>query len=181
VTASSDGSTQPSKADEVSSVEGVGEVVDGEPAGHASDGTERRVVMAGAFSGPLPPPDVLADYERVQPGLGREIVDQWKAETRHRHTTIDGLRKTDQEAMLAYYQGERRGQYFALVIFAGILGVAATAIVLKSEAVGVAAILSAGGSAVWSMRRRPDVPVPPTDLAKGDELESPDGQSGDAR
>jgi hypothetical protein len=48
--------------------------------------------------------------------------------------------------MLAYYQGERRGQSLTLVVFVGTLGVAVTAIVLKSEAIGVAAILSAGGS-----------------------------------
>lgn len=176
VTADNDGAT----ADGASEVEGVPEIIDGEPVGHASDDADRRIVMAGRFSGPLPPPDVLVGYDQAVPGLAREIVDQWKAETGHRHAVIDDLRRTDKEAMLAYYKGERRGQFFALLIFAGILGVSVTAIALKSEAIGVAAILSAGGSAVWSMRRRSDVPSPSADLAKDDEIESPDGSSSGA-
>ena len=38
----------------------------------------------------------------------------------------------------------------------------------------LAAILSVGASAVWSMRRRSDAPTPVADLAKSDDLESPD-------
>ncbi|HEY5342271.1 MAG TPA: hypothetical protein VIJ66_01240 [Solirubrobacteraceae bacterium] len=41
-----------------------------------------------------------------KPGLAREIVDQWKAETAHRHRTIDGLREIDHESMRSYYKGE---------------------------------------------------------------------------
>jgi hypothetical protein len=108
-------------------------------------------------------------------GLAREIVDQWKAETKHRHTTIDGLRQTDNEAMQAYYKGERRGQYFALLIFAGIIGRRSNCDRPQSEAVGVAAIVSAGASVAWSMRRRSDTPTPATDLTKGDDLEGSDG------
>lgn len=87
-----------------------GEVVDGEV---DDDGlrTDRRVSMAASsFSGPLPPPEVLRGYDEVQPGLGREIVEQWKAETAHRHSTIDALRRTDHAAMEAFYSGEKRGQ-----------------------------------------------------------------------
>jgi uncharacterized membrane protein len=174
VIVSSDGSPESGDAGEASDVEGVGEVIDGEPANDASDVADHRVIRAASFRGPLPPPDVLEGYDRVLPGLAREIADQWKAETKHRHTTIDGLRQTDKEAMHAFYKGERRGQYFALVIFAGIIGVAVTSSALKTEAVSVAAIVSAGASAVWSMRRRSETSTPPTDLAKGDDLESTD-------
>ena len=63
------------------------ELLEGEP---VEDGSpDRRVFAARSFSGPLPPPESLDEYDAVLPGLAREIVDQWKGETAHRHRTID--------------------------------------------------------------------------------------------
>ena len=76
----------PVRGDIVEDGESVeGEVVDDIPA-------RQRVIAATRFSGPLPPPESLREYDEVVPGLAREIVDQWKGETAHRHRTIDGLR-----------------------------------------------------------------------------------------
>lgn len=47
-----------------------GEIVDEDDRG------KRRVTITGTFSGPLPPPEVLRDYDETMPGLAREIVDQ---------------------------------------------------------------------------------------------------------
>ena len=57
------------------------------------------------------------------PGLAREIIDQWKGETAHRHNTIDGLRATDHEAMRLFHEGERRGQRYALAAIVLMLAV----------------------------------------------------------
>jgi hypothetical protein len=86
------------------------DVIAGEPVGEDPSHPDRRLAWSASFSGPLPPPAVIAAYDRTVPGLAREIVDQWKAETAHRHRTIDGLREIDRESMRAYYGGERRGQ-----------------------------------------------------------------------
>lgn len=145
------------------------EVVDAE---HAPG--EQRIVQASAFSGPLPPPDALREYDEVVPGLAREIVEQWKRETSHRHRTIDGMRQTDDEAMKAYYVGEKRGQSFALICYLGLLVLGGIAIVLDREAAGVAAILAGGAAVVWSMRRNSMVPgeeKPPVQV-DGDAVES---------
>jgi len=64
---------------------------------HAQDG---RLTIRSTFTGPLPAPGILAEYDRVLPGLAREIVDQWKAETCHRHETVTSLRTTDHEEMV---------------------------------------------------------------------------------
>lgn len=171
VAASSDGAdaeSGPTKA-----IDDTGEILDGEHADGAAAGGDRRVELSASFSGPLPPPAVLAGYDDVVPGLAREIVDQWKAETAHRHATIEGLRSTDRDAMLAYYKGERRGQYLATLIFLGIIGVAVVAVVLNSKAIGVAAIVAGGASAIWAMRRRSSGPSPPIDLEDGDAVEEP--------
>lgn len=153
------------------------DVIDGEPVGDDHSHPDRRLAWSASFSGPLPPPAALAEYDQTVPGLAREIVDQWKAETEHRHRMIDGLREIDQESMRAYYGSERRGQWLALVVFLAVVAVAVLAIALDHEAVGVAAIVTGGASAIWAMRRRSDGPgntTPPTDLGESDAIEEPD-------
>ncbi|MGI8730112.1 MAG: DUF2335 domain-containing protein [Solirubrobacteraceae bacterium] len=143
------------------------------------DARERRVTVSSSFSGPLPPPAVLRAYDETIPGLAREIVDQWKAETAHRRETITELRGTDREAMRSFYAGERRGQTFGLICILAVLVVAVLAIVLESTAIGVAGIVTGGGALVWAMRRRSDVAeIEPVDLADGDELERPRTDTG---
>jgi uncharacterized membrane protein len=151
------------------------EVIDGELASEDETQPDRRLVWSASFRGPLPPPDVLAAYDEATPGLAREIVEQWKAETAHRHHTIDGLRAIDQEAMRTYYKSERHGQRIALIAFLAVIALAiVVAVVLRSEAVAIAAIVTGGASAVWALRRRSDSPSPPIDLADGNAIEKPD-------
>lgn len=150
------------------------------------DADDRRVVNISAFRGPLPPPEALAAYDDVEPGLAREIVDQWKAETAHRHETVDGLRRTDHEAMQAFFAGMRRGQVFGLVAVALTLGVAALAFVLKQSLAGFGVVVFGAAAAAWSMRRSPESPPEPSvpaDLGDGDalllpgDLDPPDSSS----
>lgn len=63
-----------------------------------------------------------------------------------------------------------------LVVFLAVVAVAVLAIALDHEAVGVAAIVTGGASAIWAMRRRSDGPgntTPPTDLGESDAIEEP--------
>jgi len=174
---------QPEAGEEVASAGGDDPVddaerVDGEIVDEDQRG-ERRVTITGTFSGPLPPPAVLRDYDETMPGLAREIVDQWKTETAHRRGTIAELRDSDREAMRSFYAGEHRGQTFGLICILAVLVVAALAIVLESTAIGVAGIVTGGGALVWAMRRSSDVAaIDPVNLADGDELERPRTESG---
>lgn len=150
------------------------EAVDGEVVGdrHAEG---HRLVAASSFRGPLPDPQTLREYDNVLPGLAREIVDQWKSETAHRHLTVDGLRVTDHEAMQAYYAGEKRGQSYALVCFLALIVVGLLALLLDKEFAGAAAIVGGGAGVIWSMRRSPHVPsaeTPPVDLDDPDALQA---------
>lgn len=148
------------------------EAIEGEIASEDPSRPGGRVAWVAGFSGPLPPPDVLAAYDQAKPGLAREIVDQWKAETAHRHRTIDGLREIDHESMRSYYKGEHDGQRIALVAFLAVVALAVVvAVVLRSEAVAIAAIITGGASAVWALRRRSDSPAATSDLANSDALE----------
>lgn len=156
-----------------------GEVLDAEAVSESGRVPAGRVQFTvQEFRGPLPHPGVLREYDTVVPGLAREIVDQWKGETSHRHKTIDALRETDNEASRAFYRAELIGQVIAGILFLGILAVVAYAIAEHQTAIGVAGVVAAGGSVIWAIRRRSGGPSTPpkaevVQLDSGDEVEKP--------
>jgi uncharacterized membrane protein len=128
------------------------------------------LTIRSTFAGPLPAPGTLAEYDRVLPGLAREIVDQWKAETCHRHETVTGMRTLDHEEMVTYYAAERRGQTFSIVAILAVLAIALVAIAYDRPVVGVTGLLTGGAAAIWAMRRRSAGPdVGPTAELRRDE------------
>lgn len=147
------------------------QALDGEIAPDLPVGEDRRLIASREFSGPLPLPDVLGEYDQVKPGLADIIVEQWQSETRHRHKTIDGVRETDHEAMRSYYAGERRGQWIGLVAFLAIVTVAILAVLKGSDVAALGSLFVAGSYAVWALRRSSSPATPPTDLDMGDEVE----------
>lgn len=150
------------------------EVVDGEVQ------PDRRLSQPSHFIGPLPPPNTLDEYNEVQPGLARDIVDQWKGETAHRRRTVDHMAETDREAMRAFYAGEKRGQYLAVLVIFGVLAVATLSVALDRPIVGVGALILAAASAAWAVRRGSDTPPStqqqPVDVGNGDDVEDDDSQ-----
>ncbi len=70
------------------------------------------------FRGPLPPPDVLADYNKVYPGCGKEVVQMARDEQRHRHQIED--RQTDGDLTLAK-RGQLIGGFLALALVIGAI------------------------------------------------------------
>jgi len=42
-------------------------------------------VRSESFTGPLPPPALLEQYERLSPGFAERIITSWEIETAHRH------------------------------------------------------------------------------------------------
>jgi uncharacterized membrane protein len=67
------------------------------------------------FAGPLPPPEALARYNEILPGLAERIVAMAERQSQHRQglekTVIDG--RTRNESM---------GQWFAFILAALVLG-----------------------------------------------------------
>lgn len=53
------------------------------------------------FSGPLPPPAVLREYEAAHPGLAGEIVAGWRAEGVHRRAIESRLLRLSEIGALA--------------------------------------------------------------------------------
>ena len=50
----------------------------------AERGQPVRVSIQALYSGPLPPPIVLREYEQIVPGLPSVLIDEFRAETKHR-------------------------------------------------------------------------------------------------
>lgn len=120
------------------------------------------------FSGPIPPPEMLAEYERIVPGLAERWFSKWEQEARHRQ---DLERDT-----LVVASGEGRdenkisltGVYGAIAlglaafVLAGWLGYLGHA--NSAAAVGTTTLAAIIGTMIWGTRRalRP----PPDDKVK---------------
>ena len=68
------------------------------------------------FAGPLPPPGVLEQYDKVCPGAATKIIDAAYAEGLHRQTLESKTLDANIEAMRRQYREARLGQIFALII-----------------------------------------------------------------
>lgn len=67
------------------------------------------------FSGPIPPPHILGDYDKVQAGFAERIISMAEKEQAHRH----GI---EHHALSSEISILKRGQFFALIVSLVILG-----------------------------------------------------------
>jgi uncharacterized membrane protein len=72
-------------------------------------------LRAYSFSGPLPPPELLAKYNEVIPNGAERIMTMAEDQSRHRQ----GLEKT---VVNGNVQSETRGQWMGLIICLAIVG-----------------------------------------------------------
>lgn len=70
------------------------------PQSQSNEGTPNRIqiiesIEEEAFSGPLPPPRILAEYDTISPGFADRILGMAEQEQNHRHTmetkSLNGL------------------------------------------------------------------------------------------
>jgi uncharacterized membrane protein len=69
------------------------------------------------WQGPLPPPEALARYNEISPGLAEKIVDMAKQQQTHRF----GL---ENRTVDSQHSQSTRGQYFALILGLAAIGAA---------------------------------------------------------
>lgn len=69
----------------------------------------KAVIRNEYFSGPLPPPNVLASYDKVIDGAAERILKMAEKEQQHRH-------ETDSCALLGEINKDKRGQQFGFGI-----------------------------------------------------------------
>ena len=78
-----------------------------------------QVASTTVFSGPLPPPHWLAEYERIHPGLTQQLMDQAEIEAAHRRELA-----TQRLRIQSRHVG--RGQWMAFSLSLASLAVAAS-------------------------------------------------------
>ncbi len=88
--------------------------------GVQSEAISRAVIAVtqemSLHQGPLPPPGMLAEYERVVPGLGARIVEQWESETKHRREYEKTELKFSIDFQLEYLQISKRNSLLGIVL-----------------------------------------------------------------
>jgi uncharacterized membrane protein len=79
--------------------------------------------QASSYTGPIPPPEMLAAYERVTPGLGTKLVEAFLSEGDHRRELERRSQQLDEQITIDEAQATRLGMCLAfgvVVIFAGV-------------------------------------------------------------
>ncbi|MEP3525586.1 MAG: DUF2335 domain-containing protein [Hyphomicrobiales bacterium] len=106
--------------------------------------TTQEVAISKSWSGPLPHPETLAEFDRVIPNGAERIVNAWEKETAHRH-------KIDRKELNVYAIETILGKLAALIFVLAALGVATFATYIGQP--WVAAVLGMGtiSSVVWAL------------------------------
>lgn len=111
---------------------------------------ETQVVQAH-FTGPLPHPEHLSEYEGVSPGAAERIIRMAEIQADHRRTTESKV--VDSSIRLA-----SRGQIFAFVIgmtaLLGGIGLMASDKSITGVATSLSALAALVGVFVWSERQK---------------------------
>lgn len=90
-------------------------------------------LVASAFQGPLPPPAILEDYDRIQPGLAAEIVRWATDETAHRHAMEKKAISIDEKLAGSHVREVFLGQLFGFLIAMSFLAAAVYLAVIGKE------------------------------------------------
>lgn len=73
------------------------------------ENTKTAFIQSMSFRGPLPPPSLLQEYERILPGISERMFKMKEKEQDHRHTS-------ESKALDIRQTEGRRGQYFGFII-----------------------------------------------------------------
>lgn len=139
---------------------------------------ELQVYRGEAFSGPLPPPAILADYEKAYPGLAERIVRLAETESQHRHATESTL-------VGGYVSSKKLGIHAGLAVCLATLICGTVLLALGKPLGGFAALFFALGSPVVAFvtgragnaRLAKELKDPSADDQEGKEGKSPEGDS----
>lgn len=106
---------------------------------------------ASSFSGPLPPPETLAEYDQISPGFANRIITMAEKEQVHRHMQ-DELRWPVQRKLLS------RGQVFAFILSLSIVAGGIWLLLENKQISGFVTLLGAigvvAGPFIYQMRWR---------------------------
>jgi len=137
---------------------------------HSNDGERPLSIEAAAFSfsGPIPPPQTLAQYESAIPGAGDRIILMAEQQAGHRQ---DREREESQASISLSNRGLNFAFIVTMTIILGGLGLVASGKELYGLATPATAIATCAGIFVYgkhadkqiAQRHRPHQPHPPKD------------------
>lgn len=110
-------------------------------------GRASNPMLLALSSSPLPPPQLLQEYERACPGASERIFKMAEAEQQHRHTLQQQAMRADLEDLQRTHGNTARGQVLGFGVVVAALA-AAVIIAVYSSAWGApvaASIIGAGG------------------------------------
>lgn len=101
----------------------------------------QSITSLTAFSGPIPPPMFLEQYEKLVSGSAKRFLDEPHCEAEHRRT-LEKLMVTEQIKL------SKRGQWMAFSLASICIGAAFTAIFFGYDLAGLGALFISVGSFV---------------------------------
>lgn len=83
---------------------------------------EKRVITtATKFSGPLPHPEIMRQYNEIHPDFADRIIAGWENETNHRHKLEEQAIASEIKTEQAISGDVKRGQWLAFFLSIGFL------------------------------------------------------------
>lgn len=115
---------------------------------------QAKVAITEQYSGPLPDPRALSQYDQVVPGAAERIIQAFEDESRHRRqleqraveATVDDAEADRNEA--------RRGQNFALIVALSTIVAGALLMSFTDKDVGAGLLGASGPIAIAFIRGR---------------------------
>jgi uncharacterized membrane protein len=104
--------------------------------GNHSNQTSTTQIRRVTFQGPLPPPEILAQYNQITPGFADRIISLTEAEQKHRH-------QVEATVVGQTFEEQKRGQVFGLII--GIVAIVAGTIAAIAGSTVAGSIIGGGG------------------------------------
>ena len=109
----------------------------------------KGALQAALWKGPVPPPSVLEQYDRIVPKAGDRILTMAEEEARIRRDQLqkdhDSANRVKENDVNKYHANVKRGQYLAAAVMVGIIS---AIIVCAVKGRGGAAAAVAGMGAV---------------------------------
>lgn len=126
-----------------------------QPAEELEEITERRIQRVIAthlahYSGPMPPPSFLAEYEKLVPGAAKAIVDEFVANGAH-------VRKMDTKAIdYAKDEADKNRRVAAGIVILALAVVFVLALFGQKEVAIAVAVTTVGAVITGFLNRKPD-------------------------
>jgi uncharacterized membrane protein len=96
------------------------------------------IAVQSHYSGPIPPPQVLAHFEEIYPGAAEKIFSLAEKEAEHRHRIDSISLETERQEMEKEFAEARLGQIFAMGSTVSAVVVTITAVTLGYEKAAIA-------------------------------------------